>query len=226
MPDGTALDHPIWNALTSVHAPLALTRGAARRYPAAVSPLAATAEPTAEALADLAELADPGEALSLLSDGPLPASPHWRMLRERPIEQMVCGTFAPAASIPLLELGAADTGDMAALVALTEPGPFAPGALRMGRYRGLRSEHGRLMAMAGERMRLSAFSEVSAVCTHPDFRGRGYALALVSALSAMIVAEGKTPFLHVKGENTAKRVYEALGFRVRRAIHYSVLQRL
>ena len=225
MTDLSALDRPIWNALTSVHAGLALAHGAARRYPREVSPLAAAAEPTAAAFADLAAMAQPDEVLGVLSDEALPPLEHWRIVRDRPIEQMVCEAFVPAATLPLLELAHSDVADMTALVALTEPGPFAPGALRMGRYRGLRSEDGRLMATAGERMRLSAFSEVSAVCTHPDFRGRGYALALVSALAAMIVAEGRTPFLHVKGENTAKRVYEALGFRVRRAIHYSVIQR-
>ncbi|WP_040847868.1 GNAT family N-acetyltransferase, partial [Nitrospirillum viridazoti] len=156
----------------------------------------------------------------------------WQVLRAREIDQMVYEALAPQPTAPrpatpLIRLTAADVPDMVDLAKRTEPGPFLDGTIRMGAYYGLRSPDGRLMAMTGQRMRLPGLREVSAVCTDPDFRGRGLALALVSAVAAGITAESETPFLHVKTENEgAKRVYEKLGFRVRRAVHFIVLRRL
>jgi ribosomal protein S18 acetylase RimI-like enzyme len=224
-PDLGLLDNPIWRALTSAHALLARSHGRAARYRREISPLAAVCEPSPEALGDLASLVEPGETIGFLSDAPPALDGDWRVMRTRPIDQMVCEAFTPAPAIPLLDLGPADAADMFALASATEPGPFLPGTVRMGRFCGLRAPDGRLMAMAGERMRMPGLVEVSAVCTDPAFRGRGYARALVSAMAARIVAEGAIPFLHVKTENRAKHVYEKLGFRVRRAIQYSVLER-
>jgi predicted GNAT family acetyltransferase len=93
----------------------------------------------------------------------------------------------------------------------------------MGSYFGIRASDGRLVAMAGERLQSTAFAEISAVRTHPEFRGRGYARALVTFLAAQILAAGKTPFLHVKSENGAKVVYQKIGFRLRAAIYLTVI---
>ncbi|MBB6255010.1 GNAT family N-acetyltransferase [Nitrospirillum iridis] len=235
MADLTLLDNPVWNALTTLHQPLGVARGLAARYAEDISPLASLAEPTAQALADLTALVPAGRAIglvtpmavdTLIQEGPADA---WQVLRAREIDQMVCETLvAPPTSAtgPLLTLGVDDVPDMVDLATRTEPGPFLPGTIRMGVYSGLRSEDGRLMAMSGQRMHLPGLQEVSAVCTDPDFRGRGLAQALVGAVAASIVAAGKTPFLHVKTENgSAKTVYERLGFRVRRSMHFTVLRR-
>ncbi len=116
---------------------------------------------------------------------------------------------------------------MVALATATEPGPFRAGTIGMGRYFGLKTDDGRLMAMAGERMRLDGFVEVSAVCTWPEFRGRGLAKTLVSAVAAMIAAEGSVPFLHVKTENEgAIALYEKLGFRKRARLVFKVMKPL
>jgi predicted GNAT family acetyltransferase len=112
---------------------------------------------------------------------------------------------------------------MLELTAATEPGPFLPQTIQMGSYFGIRASDGRLVAMAGERLQSTAFTEISAVCTHPEFRGRGYAQALTTFLAAQIQAAGKIPFLHVKSENGAKAVYEKIGFRLRTAIYLSVI---
>ena len=112
---------------------------------------------------------------------------------------------------------------MLALAQATEPGPFLPNTIRMGRYLGIREDDGRLAAMAGQRLNLDGFHEVSAVCTWPEFRGRGYAKILIETLAAEIFAEGSTPILHVKTENAAKSLYEKLGFRVRRAVWFTVI---
>ena len=220
----SALDHPVWEALTSGHAGIARSNGAARRYPSLVSPLAAVREPTPEAFSDLARLVAPEEHVGLVTAEPISVPSDWQIFRSRPIEQMVCTELTGDADLSPLELGPSDVPEMMALAAATEPGPFLPETIRMGRYFGLRSNEGRLMAMAGERLRLERFTEISAVCTHPDFRGRGHARQLVAFLVAQTLREGRVACLHVKGENNAaKSVYQRLGFRVRRALELTVI---
>jgi ribosomal protein S18 acetylase RimI-like enzyme len=222
----SVLDHPVWESLTTGHADLARTNGAARRYASLVSPLAAVLEPTPRAFADLAGLIAPAEHVGLVTAEPIEVPAGWQLFRSRPIEQMVC-TQPTGETPPVpLELGPSDVPEMIALAAATEPGPFLAETIRMGRYYGIRSDDGRLMAMAGERLKLAEFREISAVCTHPDFRGRGLARGLVAFLIAQIVREGNVPILHVKGENNeAKRLYEKLGFHVRRAVQLTVISR-
>jgi predicted GNAT family acetyltransferase len=112
---------------------------------------------------------------------------------------------------------------MLALTKLTQPGPFLPRTIELGSYFGMR-ESGSLLAMAGERLHLTGFTEVSAVCTHPDFRGRGYSNALMSAVISGIMRRGETPFLHVKTENPAVHLYQKLGFKVRAQLHLVVIR--
>jgi len=114
---------------------------------------------------------------------------------------------------------------MMALVKLTEPGPFAARTVELGTYIGIRSG-GQLIAMAGERMRFPGFTEVSAVCTHPDHRGRGHGSALVRTLLRAIRHRGETPFLHIFSDNVrARALYQALGFSLSRALFVTVLKR-
>ena len=120
-------------------------------------------------------------------------------------------------------LGRADVPEMLSLTALTQPGPFYADTLLMGRYVGIRAPDGRLAAMAGERLRLASHTELSAVCTHPDFQGRGYGAAAVAALIRHAAVDRRGSFLHVKGENDARRLYERLGFRHRRTLQLTVL---
>jgi predicted GNAT family acetyltransferase len=224
MSDETLLDNPVWCALNSAHLSMARKNGMAARYPQDVSRFAGLALPTPEAFADLAALVQPGEAVALFTAQKLEPPPQWRIERARPIEQMVCERPPLSASDGYVELDASDIPQMLALAAATEPGPFAAGTIRMGRYIGFKSRDGkRLMAMAGQRLRLDGFTEISAVCTDPAFRGHGYARSLVATLSADIFADGAEPFLHVKTENGAKRLYETLGFRVRRSVALTVL---
>jgi predicted GNAT family acetyltransferase len=114
---------------------------------------------------------------------------------------------------------------MMALVEMAQPGPFAAGTYRLGTYLGIRVD-GRLAAMAGERMRLDGYTEISAVCTHPDFRGRGYPSELIGALSNAILDRGELPFLHVFDDNlAASALYRKLGFTLRETIELTVLHR-
>ncbi|HEV3059403.1 MAG TPA: GNAT family N-acetyltransferase [Vicinamibacterales bacterium] len=218
-----SLDNPIWFALTTEHRLLARSHGVARRYPPDVSPLAALFRPSADAFADLQGLVRPGEHVALFTAGPLDVPGDWQVDRSRWIDQMICeASLAPPPVAPL-PLGTTDVPEMLDLAAATEPGPFLPQTIQMGSYFGIRTSDGRLVAMAGERLKSSTFAEISAVCTHPDFRGRGYARDLVTFLAARILAAGKTPFLHVKSENGAKAVYQKIGFRLRAAIWLTVM---
>jgi len=221
-----SLDNPIWNALTTDHAALALGDGLARRYPSEMSPLAGMREWTPEAFADLRELLAPGDRVGLFTPEPIEVPQGWTLVGERWIDQMACeAPPSPASDPAIAELGEGDVPEMLALTELTQPGPFAARTVEMGRYLGIRSGEGRLVAMAGERLRIAGATEISAVCTDPAFAGRGYARALMLPLIAKAVAEGQLPILHVKTENGAKHLYEKLGFHVRRPIRLTSVRR-
>jgi predicted GNAT family acetyltransferase len=219
------LDNPVYSALDTDQAAFAASHGAATRYPGEVAPFAGLRDDSPAAFADLEALVEPGETVALITAVRVSLPDGWELARERLIDQMVCdGPPAPADIPPLLELGVEDVPEMLALAGLTQPGPFGPRTLELGRYVGIRVD-GRLAAMAGERMRPAGATEISAVCTHPDFAGRGYARALMSSLLADAVAAGRRPMLHVKTENGAKRLYERLGFTVRHAMTLTILTR-
>jgi predicted GNAT family acetyltransferase len=138
--------------------------------------------------------------------------------------QMVLRDLAPV-DLPdgVRSLGPADVGEMLALVELTRPGPFAVRTVELGGYVGV-FDRDRLVAMAGRRLAPPGFREVSAVCTHPDFRGRGLAAALTAHVAREILAEGDRPFLHHAADNdAARRVYEAIGFEFRRQVVFAAL---
>ena len=141
-------------------------------------------------------------------------------------EQMI-GTPAdiPAGHVEILTLGAADVAEMMALTALTKPGPFSARTHELGTFLGIRVG-GELVAMAGERMKPADYTEMTAVCVHPDHRGNGYGQILLSAISRQIVARGEIPFLHVFTSNTsAIALYRRQGMEIRRQLHVTVLQK-
>jgi hypothetical protein len=202
------LDNPIWFALTTEHRLLARSHALARRYPPDVSPLAALLHPTGDAFADLQRLVSPGEPVALFTTSPLDVPAIGKSTALGGSTRWICeASLAPPPVAPL-PLGTTDVPEMLELTAATEPGPFLPQTIQMGSYFGIRASDGRLAAMAGERLRSTEFAEISAVCTHPEFRGRGYSRDLTTFLAAQILAAGKTPFLHVKSENGAKVVYQ------------------
>ena len=218
-----SLDNPIWFALTTEHRFLARSHGLARRYPSDVSPLAALLHPTNDAFADLQRLVSPSEHVALFTASPIDVPGDWQVDRSRWIDQMICeASLVPPPVVPL-PLATRDVPEMLELTAATEPGPFLAQTIQMGSYVGIRASDGRLVAMAGERLKSTACAEISAVCTHPEFRGRGYAHVLTTFLAAQILAAGKIPFLHVKSENGAKVVYQKIGFHLRAAICLTVI---
>ncbi len=225
MTDFSVLDDPAWHALTTDQVALGQCNGAAARYRAELSPIGGLERYDAEAFAQLRPLVPSGDAVGLVSATPYEVPSGWELLQAVPVFQMVCEAQPALPEVTPVLLTAADADGALALATATEPGPFRAGTLGMGRYFGLRSDEGRLMAMTGERMRLGQLTEVSAVCTWPEFRGRGLAKTLVSYVSALIVAEGRVPFLHVKTENAgAIALYEKLGFAVRRQLTFTVVR--
>ena len=209
------LDNAVWHALTSMHAHLAQGDGLARRYPLHLAPFAAVREQTPEGFAALARALHP-EGMAALFITPLePPLPGWTHLRTFKVMQMACEKLEPTFEPEMVELQAQDMPDMLELVRLTEPGPFKEHANELGRFYGVR-DNGKLVAMAGERIRLTGFTEISAVCTHPEFQRRGLARGLMHRIAREILARDEMPFLHVAAGNTnAIRAYETLGFKQR-----------
>jgi len=209
------LDNPIWSALRTVHAHLALTDGPVARYPAAVAPFVSVSDAAADISAPLARLVEPGEHLYLVGQVPK-LGEGWSVEMHAPLPQMVCRSPSKVKDGPeIIAMSEAHVPDMLALTGLVFPGFFRARTIDMGRYIGL--YHGnQLAAMAGERMRMDGYTEISAVCTHPDHVGKGYAQRLVAIVSNAAFERGSTPFLHVYRHNTrAMAVYERLGFAVR-----------
>ncbi len=220
------LDTPIWTALTTRQAPLAEVNGPARRYPPAVAPFAAMADESPQSWAALYALLGPDEPAVLFTPNPVSPPAQFEIVMAAMGEQMI---GAPAgASIdapPLVTLGAADVPAMTELVELTKPGPFGPRTHELGTFLGIKID-GRLAAMTGERMKPASYTEMTSVCVHPDFRGRGYAQVLLATVSRRIGARGETPFLHVFSENaSAIALYHRQGMTIRRRIHVTVLGR-
>ena len=214
------LDNPALAALSGPHARFAERHGRVLRYPVDMSPFTGMpSAPDAAAWADAAELIGPG-GLLVLAGYTTPPPEDWEQRFALPGVQLTGEAVRGGADPEAVPLTAADVPEMLDLVARTQPGPFLPRTVEMGGYLGVRRD-GALVAMAGERMRPPGWTEISAVCTDPAFRGQGLAARLVRAVAAGITARGELPFLHAATENTgAIRLYESLGFRVRRKITF------
>jgi len=221
------LDRPIWTALTTEQTHLGYGGELARRYNPEVAPFAAICAETRETFGALARLLSPGEQVLLKTFDPIGPIAGFDKKEIGPILQMVLLHKAPqgqlAKNLNFVRLGAETVGEMQDLVVRAKPGPFGQRTVEMGAYIGVR-DNGRLVAMAGERIRFDGHVEISAVCVDPDYRGKGFARLLVIALSEEIKRRGDVPFLHVLADNeSAIKLYEAIGFEVRRRFFLSAL---
>jgi ribosomal protein S18 acetylase RimI-like enzyme len=209
-----ALNNPAWSCLTTRHAQFAVGGPLACRYQEAFSPIAALPGTGPAFVAALEALVEIGDDMGTIGSFAPALGANWETLRDSHLTQMIRSdrTSLPEGGANASPLGPADVTEMLALVDLTHPGPFRVRTIELGTYFGIR-EGGRLVAMAGERMWIGDFRELSAVCTHPDAQGRGYARALMGLLVNRMLRAGRTPFLHVESSNTrAIETYHALGF--------------
>ena len=219
MPEST-LDNPVWAALTGPHARFAERHARAARYLPDASPFVAI--PDESAWPDLAALVGPGTVVVVATNLPIP--PDWEMLDRVPGVQLVDAGVEAAPFPEAVRLTSADVPEMLDLVARTEPGPFRKRTIELGTYLGIRGE-GKLVAMAGERLRLPGWTEISAVCTDPEFRGQGLATALVCALVTDIRHRGEQALLHAAATNTgAIRLYESMGFHLRTHLLFAAIR--
>lgn len=214
------LDNPIWSALNSGNQLMAVGNEHVKYYQPQISPFVGMDAHTPENFSGLQAMARENSFFILFSvdqvDIPLP----WTLTLEMPLYQMVCedpGRYAET-GVGFIELETEHVPDMLELTRLTNPGPFMESTIDFGSYTGI-YKHRQLVAMAGWRMQPSPYIEISAVCTHPDHTGKGYAGMLIREQMKRIAAQGATPFLHVKTDNGgAIGLYEKLGFRIRKEL--------
>jgi ribosomal protein S18 acetylase RimI-like enzyme len=227
------LDNPVWWSLSGRQRALGSVTALAALFDPEISPFGALADGDDPARwEDLGLLTGPGNVVGLTGDSGAPP-PSWTILRTMPGIQMIGDRIEPRAAgtrlgqTPedlLVPLDTEDVPDMLELVARAKPGPFLSRTVEFGGYVGVR-RNGYLIAMAGERMRPSGHTEVSAVATDPDHRRRGLAELVVRNVMTRIIDRGETPFLHTDASNSgAIRLYQSIGFSVRRRVTFTILR--
>nr|WP_246563317.1 GNAT family N-acetyltransferase [Bradyrhizobium liaoningense] len=220
------LDRPIWSALTTSQKHLAEGGLRALRYPVDMTPFADMVDMSAASFAALRDLLSGSEVAALFTPEPVDVPAGFKVVLAESGEQMIGSPAdSPLRDAEIISLGAADVPAMMALTALTKPGPFALRTHELGTFLGIRAG-GELVAMTGERMKPGNFTEMTAVCVHPEYRGRGYAQALLAAVARKIEARGEIPFLHVFSSNSsAIALYQRQGMRIRRRLHVTALMK-
>lgn len=219
------LDNPFWSALDTRHREIALRCGPVVRYPQDYAPFVGVRDGAANVDSEFRSLVEPGETVYLLGTAPK-VSEAWALEVAQPLVQMVCSRQVDLPDGPeIVELGSVHRQDVINLTALVYPHFFRVRTIELGRYFGIYRD-GRLAAMIGERLGTDNHQEISAICTHPDFTGRGYARRLLCMLTNDNIARMRTPFLHVSRRNSrALSLYERNGYAQRRDLDFWSLRR-
>jgi predicted GNAT family acetyltransferase len=232
--DNSILDNPVWNALTSGNKNLAEATGndLVKSFPADIAPFVGLRATDADCFHTLDELIPAHRVVAIVTPEEIEIPGRWKHILHTQLYQMIAPATATDAHAPhkaspeLIPLLPMHIPQMLSLTKLTNPGPFYDRTIEFGNYHGIFAGD-QLIAMAGQRMHLGKYIEVSAVCTHPDHLGHGYATALILHLATLIRAQSAIPFLHVRTDNTsAIKVYKKLGFSIHQEVTISILQKL
>jgi len=220
------LDNPVLAALTTKHAKLAVKQNNVLMYKPGVFIMVGAPDTSETTIKDLSELVPSGGFAGFMGFNPK-MEPYFKQQFGVQAFQMVSETVPEINEVEYEDLGMPDVKEMMELVDLTKPGsPFFPGMLQLGKYIGVK-EDGNLVAMAGERVKLDGYTEIALVCTHPNYRRKGYAASLSAVLMKEIIDNGDKPFLHVMSHNVpAIKLYEKLGFKTRTEYPIASYQRM
>jgi len=221
------LDNPAFNALNTGNKELAKGNGQAKYFPSDISPFAGLAENTPDNFKLLYDVAPVNAVFGFITPTEIDFPDLWKVLQRMDVLQLMCETPARKAEAneQIVPLGEEHIPAMLALTKLTNPGPFAQRTIDFGHYKGV-FEGDKLIAMTGQRLNPTPYAEVSAVCTHPDYLGRGYAAQLILNHVHRIKAASGIPFLHVLASNTrAINLYKSLGFVTRKQISIYIIQK-
>jgi ribosomal protein S18 acetylase RimI-like enzyme len=219
------LDNPAWEALNGRQAEFAIKGEGVLRYRPDVFMFAGIPDASTESIKNISKLFQKGEVMGIMGFKP-DTEPYFKFVGGGDVYQMVTAKIPEYKAVDYVELKKEDTPEIAELVELTKPGPYAPNVLELGTYVGIK-ENGKLIAMAGERVKPDGFTEVSLVCTHPDYRGKGYAKSLSGVIIENIMDRRDVPFLNVMAQNIAAiKLYEKLGFTTRVEYKISAHMRL
>ena len=220
------LDRPIWSALETRHAALGEGTERAKRFRPPIHTFAGPRDEDDESWEALAKLPSPGETLLVVQRDDIRVPENFTVRMSAKLVQMQAERHLPVIEdARIVPLTPADAEEMLALATLTKPGPFTLHAQSLGSFWGIR-EYGRLVAMAGERLKQPGFTELSGVCTHPDVRGKGLGRLLSLYVGGRIFEKNERPYLHAFTTNSAAiALYESIGFRTRELMNAVIIAR-
>lgn len=222
------MDNPGWNALISGNKHLAQGNDQVRCFAPNVSPFIGLRDKSEKQFQLLHDLIDHDEPLGFITNIETEIPANWKLLKPNKTFQMMYDSpiDPPAVEIELVPLTEEHIPKMLELTKLTNPGPFAERTIDFGHYYGV-FDGDKLVAMAGQRLHIGKYAEISAVCTHPDYLGRGYARQLLLGQMHRMRAANNIPILHVRTDNhRALKVYENLGFKSRAIIYFNIMQKV
>jgi ribosomal protein S18 acetylase RimI-like enzyme len=222
------LHNPVYNALLTGDAPLAHGIGSIKYFNEQVSPFVGFPHGYDKGFAELHQQLPAGRKILYANPEKIDQPEGWQIAADiEGLQFVFTGTFTPAHhSMELIPLTKQHVEEMVALAKLTKPGPFDLRTIEFGHYHGI-FDNGKLAAMTGQRLHVGNYTEISAVCTHPEHLGKGYAAALIGHQLNFIISQGQVPFLHVRADNDrAIALYERLGFEVSRKMNFYFMKRV
>ncbi len=223
----TPPDNPVWQALSSHQSHFNMGHHSLKFFPANVSPFVGMEHWNEADLNMLTENLPANRTFSVMIAQKVTIPEDFEIIFSCPLYQMCCFQLNPSLNpaVNIIKLGYEHVAQMLELTNKTKPGPFLEKTIDMGNYYGI-FENGMLISLAGERLRLDGFTEVSAICTDPDHLGKGLASILTSHAAQNIFASGNIPFLHVKTDNLrAIQVYKRAGFEIRTEVYFAIFRR-